>query len=141
MEPVPLRTKISWVESAGGSITLIYFKHVIQGDVSARDFLVDNDLSILLCDFSGSALNDKEPWVVGMDHFEVSITTEIFSFCSLIFDIMTRRRPYDEIEHSDEAERLCGEEMFPPMDDVPFRDIILKCWKGGYTTVVEILED
>lgn len=51
--PITLSTKLGWIKSALRSIEFIHSKGVLQADISARNFLVADDLSILLCDFSG----------------------------------------------------------------------------------------
>lgn len=98
-----------------------------SGDSSARNFLVADDLSIVLCDFSSLIIGGKKNMVrpetryekiESTDPLEISIATEIFAVGSLIFKITMGKRPYDELE-DDEIETLFRRKAFPiPKDHI-----------------------
>lgn len=62
---------------------------------------------------------------------------EVFAVGSLIYEISTGKRPYDDIE-DDEVESLFRQGVFPGTADVYLGDIIRKCWLGNFKLVVEI---
>jgi hypothetical protein len=111
---------------------------------------VADDLSLVLCDFSGSAIGDQDALVGqemryrkvdGVEPFRISVATEIFAIGSLIYEIITRKRPYDEIKDEDEIKGLFGAQIFPLTVYIPLGSIINKCWLDGFKTVGEVLED
>jgi serine/threonine protein kinase len=97
--------RLKWVKTALVAFDYIHSQDVIQGDVSARNFLVADDLSIILSDFSRLRIRDEESLVRPETRYEkqgeglikVSIATEIFAIGSLIYEIVTGKPPYDEI--------------------------------------------
>lgn len=149
-KPIQFSTKLLWVKGATRSISFIHSMGVLQADISARNFLVADDLSLVLCDFSGSAIGDQDALVGqemryrkvdGVEPFRISVATEIFAIGSLIYEIMTGKRPYDEIEDEDEIEGLFGARIFPSTVYISLGSIINKCWLDGFKTVAEVLED
>jgi len=46
--------------------------------------------------------------VDGVEPFRISVITEIFAISSLIYKIITRKRPYNEIKDKDKIKGLFG---------------------------------
>jgi len=61
--PISFFTKLNWIKSALESIEFMHSKGVLQADISARNFIVADDLSIFLCDFSGSMIGAQRNFV------------------------------------------------------------------------------
>jgi len=137
-----------WIKSALTTFIFIHGKGVIQADVSTRNFLVSNDLSLLLCDFAGSKIGDKKNLVRPETCYEkfhasgrmpISIETEIFAIGSLIYEISTGKKPYDE-KTDEEVESLFMRNVFPDTGDVLFGSIVKKCWYGEFESASEVLK-
>ena len=64
--------------------------------------------------------------VDSVEPFRISVATKIFAISSLIYEIITRKRPYNEIKDKDKIEELFGAQMFPLTVYVPLRSIINK---------------
>ncbi|KAJ5114402.1 hypothetical protein NUU61_000161 [Penicillium alfredii] len=134
---------------AASAISLVHSFNVIHADISARNFLVADDLSIKLCDFSGSAISEKAPLVEEEDRYRMapdsprSTVTDIFALGCLIFEITTGLRLYDEINDDDyqEIESRYAIGQFPCLDGLPYREIIHKCWTCQYTNVDQLKRD
>ncbi|QKX54819.1 uncharacterized protein TRUGW13939_01908 [Talaromyces rugulosus] len=146
---VQAQTREQWIPMAVDAIALIYRFGVIHADISTRNFLVADDLSIKLCDFSGSAIGAESALVLEEDRYQIapdsprSIATDIFALGCLIFEISTGLRPYHEICDDDyqEIERRYSIGHFPSVDGLPYRKIIHKCWTGQYTDVSQLKDD
>ncbi len=136
----------SWIETALVAFDYIHSREVFQGDVSARNFLVADDLSIVLSDFSGSKIRDEESLVrpetryekQGEELIKISRATDIFAIGSLIYEIVTGKPPYDKLEDED-VEKLFKRAEFPSTADVYLGEIIRGCWIGDYKTVKQVL--
>lgn len=61
-----------WIGNAINAVTFIHTHGVIHADISPRNFLVADDLSIQLCDFAGSAIGDLRPLVEEEDRYRIS---------------------------------------------------------------------
>jgi serine/threonine protein kinase len=131
-----------WIKNAIDAITLIHAHGVIHADISPRNFLVADDLSIKLCDFAGSVIGDLEPLVEEEDRYRISpwsprnFKTDLFALGCLIYEISTGQRPYNEIDDSEskEIERRYAAQIFPSLVGLKYRDIISKCWTSRYSS-------
>ncbi|KAJ6007426.1 hypothetical protein N7540_011402 [Penicillium herquei] len=139
----------NWIESAIDAVSLIHSFGVIHADISARNFLVADDMSIKMCDFCGSSINGL-PSLVGEETRYCmawgtprSVTTDIFALGSLIFEITTGLRPYDEIpdEEWEEVNRRYNAQEFPSLEGNSYERIILKCWTSQYADAEQLKYD
>ncbi|EAS34712.3 TKL protein kinase [Coccidioides immitis RS] len=135
-----------WVRNAIDSIAVIHAYGVIHADISPRNFLVADDLSIKLCDFAGSAIGDLQPLVEEEDRYRISplsprnFKTYLFALGCLIYEISTGIRPYHEID-TEEIEKLYKAHIFPKLDGLKYQNIIYKCWTSQYEGVDELQGD
>lgn len=58
---IPDHIRDQWIKNAIDAIAFIHTRGVIHADISPRNFLVAEDLSIKLCDFAGSVIDDLNP--------------------------------------------------------------------------------
>ena len=138
-----------WITSAASTISVLHSNDIVHSDISTRNFLVADDLSIKLCDFSGSKIGDLEPFVEEEDRYRMSRwtarskMTDIFALGCLIYEISTGLPPYHEIddEHYEEIERRYAAQEFPCLDGIRYQDIIYKCWASQYAGVDQIVRD
>jgi len=143
---IPPSVQLSWIKTALVTFDFIHSKGVIQSDVSARNFLVTDDKSIVLCDFAGSMIGDEENLVRPETRYEkqcerpvkISLPTELFAIGSLIYEIITGKPPYSELEDND-VERLFRRGEFPSTSDIYLGYVIRRCWKGEFETAREVL--
>jgi serine/threonine protein kinase len=144
---IPLHVRSQWISTALVAFDYIHSQGVFQGDVSARNFLVTDDLSIVLSDFSGSKIGDEESLVrpetrygkQGVESIRVSRATDIFAIGSLIYEIVMGRPPYDELE-DDDVVKLFQQADFPLTGNIYLGGIIRGCWVGEYETVKQVLD-
>jgi len=81
-----------WVLTILHAFDFIHSRQVVQGDVSARNVLVIDDLSVVLSDFSGSRIGDKQCLVLPETRYDkqtmqplpVSRASDTFAIGSLI---------------------------------------------------------
>ncbi|KAJ5942306.1 hypothetical protein N7516_002474 [Penicillium verrucosum] len=146
---IETETRERWVEMAVSAISSLHSTGVIHADISARNFLVANDLSIKLCDFSGSSIGDQLPLVEEEDRYRTtpdsprSQATDIFALGCLIFEITTGIRPYNEIP-DDEFERieyLYSIGQYPCLRGNHYEAIIHKCWTSQYKDIGQLQHD
>ena len=74
--------------------------------------------------------------------WDVSVADDLFAIGCLFFEILTGKRPYDDVE-SVAVEQRFQDRVFPGLDgiDSDFARIIDKCWKERYSNVEEIQWD
>jgi len=145
-DQTPLSVKLSWIKTALATFDYIHSKGVLQGDVSARNFLVTDNRSIVLNDFAGSMIGDEENFVrpetryekQGDEPVKISLSTEIFAIGSLIYEIITGKPPYSELEDDDVEKRFrLGE--YPSTKDIYLGNVVRGCWEGEFQTADDVL--
>lgn len=138
-----------WIINATSAVAVVHCHDVVHADISARNFLVADDLSIKLCDFSGSGIGELEPFMEEEDRYRMSpysvrsTKTDIFALGCLIFEVSTGLRPYDEIDdaHYEEIENRYTAQVFPCLNGLRYRNIIHKCWTSQYASVDQLIQD
>lgn len=138
-----------WAEEAVERLSFTQSMGVYQCDISTRNFLVGDDLSLVLNDFSGSRLGDK----VGLvgpetsyakalqddqyDTVQGSIEGEVFSIGSLLYEILTGQKPYNDLSNN-EIKDLFKRGIFPGTSTLALDKIIQACWIGQFKSAEEI---
>ncbi|KAJ5561475.1 hypothetical protein N7461_000236 [Penicillium sp. DV-2018c] len=138
-----------WIKGAIDAIAWVHEHGVVHANISPRNFLVAEDLSIKLCDFAGSVIGDLEQLVQEEDWYQISPwsprnhNTDLFALGCLIYEISTGERPYNEIDDcdSEEIERRYAAQQFPKLDGLRYQNIIFKCWSAQYPTVAALRSD
>lgn len=67
------------------------------------------------------------------DEMPCSVVTDIFALGSRIYQIMTRRLPYEELDDKEVEARFARKE-FPSLEKVACGTIISKCWTCSFSS-------
>ncbi|KAI6090323.1 kinase-like protein [Hypoxylon rubiginosum] len=143
-----LTEKTKWCHDVAEALEYVHQKNVRHADLSGRNLLIDSARNILLCDFAGSSIDDKpaivraEPGYRHPDEAEwkqPTIRSEIHSLGSVIFEIMTGKKPHDGLEEH-EIVQLIEQGKYPDVSNVPLNDTIEKCWKGVFQSAAEVAQ-
>lgn len=140
------QTRDRWIGNAIDAIITIHAYGIVHSDISARNFLVADDLSIKLCDFAGSSINDLKSLVAeesAYHSFPLSprtFKTDLFALGSLIYEISTGIRPFADME-DDEIERRYLAQDFPSLRGVSYNEVISKCWRSEYSSADMLKRD
>ncbi|KAF2462708.1 uncharacterized protein BDR25DRAFT_155280, partial [Lindgomyces ingoldianus] len=128
-----------WAEEAVERISFTQSMGVYQCDISTRNFLVGDDLSLVLNDFSGSRVGDKAELVGPETSYAKAlqddqygtlqgcIEGEVFSIGSLLYEILTGQKPYSNLSDS-EITHLFQQGSFPTTSTLALGTIIQDCW-------------
>jgi serine/threonine protein kinase len=93
--------RAKWGLQLAEGIGYLHSKHVIWADCNPSNLLLTSDLDILLCDFGGSSISGLPPSVCPGAAYSLprlewlaDANMDIFSFGSVLFEILTLRSPY-----------------------------------------------
>ncbi|KFY34884.1 hypothetical protein V494_06396 [Pseudogymnoascus sp. VKM F-4513 (FW-928)] len=139
--------RLQWACDAAEGLQLLHENGVLHCDVRTANFLLDDNLRLKIIDFEGSSLDGCEPSSLEIarcflprDPREPSTAaTELFALGSTIYEIMTGKEPYLELG-DDEVTALFTEKKFPPVDELPCGDVIMKCWLSKVHSAKEVRE-
>lgn len=156
----PSETKrLAWAQGAALGLAHIHKSGVVHGDISMDNMLLDRNLSIKISGFgygrildvdssglsnnSNSKLSSSSPNEDNM----ILIKADIFALGTAIYQIMTGRTPFPELDHTDPDDK---QEMikrlkagkYPAMDSmVAGGSVAYKCWAGSYESGDEVDKD
>ncbi|WPH00403.1 rgs domain-containing serine/threonine-protein kinase a [Acrodontium crateriforme] len=149
---IPTSRRLLWATQMAAAIKMLHSFSVIHCDIKPGNFMLDDELQAYLIDFGGSMIDDKLALVMENTRFRLpcndymavqavaNVQTDMFALGSSIFEIMTSKEPYDEIEDEDEILKRYTAGEFPDVTSVPCGDVILKCWRGQYETIKDVHE-
>jgi hypothetical protein len=144
-----LQERLKWCEDVAQVLSHVHSKNIRHADLSGRNLLIDAEKRILLCDFSGSSIDDERASITAEDGFrhpdkdeytEPTIRCEIHTLGSTVYEIITGKVPH----HGLEKEAICKlleEGQYPNVSKVPLGDLIRRCWEGGFDSVAEVAEE
>ncbi|KAM3524806.1 hypothetical protein NHJ13051_004308 [Beauveria bassiana] len=145
-QPIPLKLRLRWAEQVASGVAFLHSKGVLHGDLSCNNIFLDANLDANIGDFAGSSI-DGLPFltVYEMSHAfpgdtSVSIKRELFALGSTLYEVMTGHTPFHD-KDAPEIEKLFSQGQFPTLEDIPAGHIILRCWKGQYSSMTEVLDD
>ncbi|KAF2254527.1 kinase-like protein [Trematosphaeria pertusa] len=152
-----LAQRLKWARQAAEGLAYIHAKNVLHCDFSVGNLLVDNDLSIKLCDFQGRLLGPSGAVILNGGAAESTMSsmpradrnhcdrkTDIFAFGTALYFMVTGKPPFpdlDTIDDKDEIRRRFECREFPSLDYHQGGDVVRKCWTGGYESATEIALD
>lgn len=142
--------RLAWFQNAADIIYRVHGQRVIVADIAARNFLVNEDLSLQLCDFSESIIIPED---TALDEFIsedfLSIKFDIARFGSMVYEIVSGSRfefyvnPEIDMDLDDGVAKTYKKwptsERFPDTSNILLGDIIRKCWlRDGFCSMKDV---
>ncbi|KAI9923378.1 hypothetical protein MW887_009928 [Aspergillus wentii] len=132
-----LAVQILWFRQMARVLEQVHDRCVLVADVATRNFLLDSDLSVKLCDFSEASVLPLDTVMEAVDDNGFSIQTDIGQLGAVMYEVVTGSKcdfdlfknnpPYDGRATWPERPSL------PNTDELWIGPIIEKCWtQGGF---------
>lgn len=126
-----------WIQSLMETFYHIYCCKVQHQDIKLNTILVDNDC-LKVIDFGNSAIFPLDADMEAICAEDPLSRVDLLSLGCVIYSIATWEVfIYDYFE----SHRWPLLEELPPTSDVPYGDIIKKCWQDKYGTVASLYQD
>ncbi|KND91457.1 Tyrosine-protein kinase transforming protein erbB, partial [Tolypocladium ophioglossoides CBS 100239] len=133
-----LLERLQWCEDVARVLDFVHGKNVRHADLSGRNLLVDAEKRILLCDFSGSSIDDEAATIMAENGYRHP--DEIHTLGSTLYEIITGEEPHNGIE-KEAIGKLLEQGKYADVADVPLGEIIRRCWDGGFNSALEVAEE
>ncbi|KAI1123983.1 kinase-like protein [Nemania abortiva] len=149
--------KLKWALQAAEGLLYTHERNVLHCDLSVGNLLLDSDLNVKLCDFTGRLLGQGGTVILdggsrqnpisrmpGRDWDYCDRKGDMFGLGTVIYYMMTGCSPFpdlDPVVESDEVERRFKDCEFPPLEKHWGGDVIRKCWTGAYESAAELVRD
>lgn len=150
--------RLRWCRQAAEAIEHIHKRHVIHCDIALRNFLLDENLDLLLADFQGTLMSDdgRKVMLDGLSRGDTRSHLarvgngtdekyDLFAFGSAVYFIMMGHEIFPELdslkdEDEEELESRLEKGQFP-IDNHLCSHITEKCWRQQYESASEIIFD
>ena len=141
---------------AARGMKYLHMLGLIHRDLKSGNLLVNNEFVAKVADFGLSRMMDKTmtrgvgtPIYTAPETLkgsQYSQKADVYSFAFILYELVTRKIPYDGISPWEVARKVCDEGLRP---DIPpnciFEGLMQQCWNGDpklrpdFTEIVEVL--
>jgi serine/threonine protein kinase len=148
---IPIQTKILWLRHAAEGYQYLHACNIVHADVGCNNLIRTGRDHVKLIDFEGCSI-DGAPASSCYEWFSycpsiprVSERTDIFAFGCAVYEVLTGRPPYHELEASDDpykqVEELYAKKHFPDVSNLPLGQLMQSCWYGDIGTMSEVVQE
>ena len=135
--------QLSWFRDMARTLAYIHEKRVLVADIATRNFLVDSDLSLKLCDFSESTLLPFDVDIDTADDNGYSPRIDIGQLGAVMYEVVTGNKC--EIDLFKDNSPTDGRAYWPERKFLPSTQgiwlgwIIECCWDGEFRNAHSLL--
>ena len=149
--------KLAWARQATEAVAATHRAGVIHCDININNLLLDDNLTVKLCDFQGLLLQadgsiDKDglarenikSFMPRANPNYSNRKTDIFALGSTFYHIMQGHEPFPDMDPVNDEEQIKGRfasHQFPKMDSLLMNGVTHKCWAGEYDSAEAVLQD
>ncbi|RLL96763.1 hypothetical protein CFD26_100860 [Aspergillus turcosus] len=132
-----LALQMSWFRQMARTLEQIHDKRVLVADIATRNFLLDSDLSVKLCDFTEASVLPLDTVMEAADDDGFSIQTDIGQLGAVMYEVVTGSKCDFDLFKDNAPDD--GRATWPQRTSLPSTNglwvglIIEKCWtQGGF---------
>lgn len=149
--------RLAWARQATEAIAVIHRAGIIHCDINVNNLLLDDSLTVKLCDFQGRLLRpdgsvDKDglarenikSFMPRADPDYSDRITDIFALGSTFYHIMQGHEPFPEMDPFNDEEQIqlrFTSRQFPEMESLLMNYVTHNCWGGKYNSAEAVLQD
>ena len=150
LDQIPMHRKLRWLRHAAEGLRHIHENGIVQADVGCNNMILVGNDHLKIIDFEGCSI-DGEPADSLYEWFSYRLSTprtsrqtDIFAYGCAIYEIVTGKPPYHELEkshnRSSPVEQLYRNNQFPDVTHLPFGELMRNCWLGTFKSMNEIIQ-
>ncbi|KAF2468027.1 kinase-like protein [Lindgomyces ingoldianus] len=144
---IPQQQRQKWAKQAAEALAFVHSKGVIHCDIHPNNFLLDEHLNLLLCDFAGSLFGTLDGGAMESIRFFLprdplatpGVKSDLFALGSAVYYIMAGHEPYDSLSDDEVTARYLRFE-FPDVHSYTCGRAIEGCWKGDFTNAQDVVK-
>ncbi|KAJ5934441.1 hypothetical protein N7466_003988 [Penicillium verhagenii] len=154
---ISMDRKLLWCKQAAEAVSFIHEKHIIHCDINLRNFLLDQNLDLLLADFQEmlKSVDGKSTLLDGLSressksymprpHGDYAcVKTDIFALGSAIYFILMGNEVFPDLDSLEDDEEILSrfQNGIFPTDNHACYEITGKCWRQQYQSANEVVCD
>ncbi|KAJ5528552.1 hypothetical protein N7527_001945 [Penicillium freii] len=152
-----LDRRLEWCKQIVDTLCFVHSRRVIHCDICLHNVLLDDKFDTVLADFQGLVIS-RETGMTMLDGltrecaksympreniWSASYRTDLFALGSAIYHLINGHEVFPELDSFDDEKiinaRFINGEY--PKNDYVAGHIVERCWRGGYESAVEILNE
>ncbi|KAL4925530.1 kinase-like domain-containing protein [Aspergillus undulatus] len=141
----PPHILLPWFRQMALAISQAHKNHVLVGDISSSNFLLEADNTLKMCGFSHAIIIEPGEDMDTVEKFGRSVQTDIGELGAVIYELITGREiKYDLNKGVVENEiRLPFRQNpnLPDTDGIWCGSVIRKCWTGQFKNMEELVRE
>ncbi|RHZ55752.1 uncharacterized protein CDV56_105671 [Aspergillus thermomutatus] len=138
------RLQLKWFNQMARTLSYIHDRRVLVADIASRNFLLDSDLSLKICDFSEASLLPMDSDMEAVDDNGFTIRIDIGLLGTVMYEIVTGNKC--EIDLFKDNSPTDGRAHWPERRFLPSTRgiwlgwIIEGCWNGEFSSTHSLLQ-
>lgn len=135
--------QLAWFQEMARTLCYIHDKCVLVADIATRNFLVDTDLSVKICDFSEASLLPLESNMETVDDNGFTTQIDVGLLGIVMYEVMTGKKcEIDLFKHNSPTD---GRAYWPERKSLPSTQglwlgwIVEGCWDGEFRSAHSLL--
>ncbi|KNG83356.1 hypothetical protein ANOM_009040 [Aspergillus nomiae NRRL 13137] len=138
--------QLSWFRAMARALAHVHERRIIVTDIVSRNFLLDSDLSIKLCDFTESIKMPLDTCMETADSGGYSLQTDIGQLGVVMFEVVVGEKCefdiFQDIPPELSEGRWPRREGLPSTQGVWFGLIVERCWtKGALKSALDLCNE
>ncbi|KJZ75962.1 hypothetical protein HIM_04786 [Hirsutella minnesotensis 3608] len=146
---IDINTRRRWALQAAQALDSLHSIGVTHHDITPRNFLLNDDMNLRICDFAGSSFPghaastgapgpryQSREWGRG---YVPNQADDIFSLGSVLYFVMCGEEPFSELDE-EEAKGRFENSSFPASDHLEYGSVIRDCWNGQLATAGQVVQ-
>jgi len=149
--------RLAWARQATEAVAVTHSAGVIHCDINAQNLLLDENLTVKLCDFQGRlcrpdgsvdkdglARENIKSFMPRADPNYADRKTDIFALASAFYYIMRGHEPFPELDPGTQEQQITERftsHKYPQLGCSLMDRVTHKCWTGEYDSAEAVLQD
>lgn len=136
--------QLAWFRDMARTLGYIHDRRVLVADIASRNFLLDSDLSLKICDFSEASLLDLDTNMETADENGFTTRIDIGLLGTVFYEVVTGNKCevdlFKDNAPTDGRAYWPKRETFPSTQDIWLGWIIEGCWDGKFRSAQSLLQ-
>jgi hypothetical protein len=140
----PPQLQLRWFNQMARTISFIHERRVLVADIASRNFLLDSDLSLRICDFTEASLLPLDSDMEAVDENGYTTRIDIALLGTVMYEIITGTKCEVDLfmnnSPTDGRAYWPERKLLPSTEGIWLGWVIEGCWNGEISTGRNLLE-
>lgn len=140
----PYQLQLTWFREMARTLSYIHDRRVLVADIASRNFLLDSDLSLKICDFSEATLFPLDSNMDAVDDNGFTTQIDIGLLGTVMYEIVTGNKCevdlFKDNSLTDGRAHWPARESLPSTQDIWLGWVIEGCWDGRFCSAHSLLQ-